>query len=171
MSYSIIRPRRGTLYEWTTVNPVLENGEFVVEYPETGIGTGMCKVKIGDGVNKYTDLGYAFDGEAAQSIWGGNVSEFHIIQIRAGSTEEWELMDPVLEINELTYDTTKKAFKVGDGRHHWSEIEYFGVLDNIEGDLDFGYEDEIMSGSLPTGIMGAGINDIMENLDENNSEE
>ena len=60
MSYAKIRPRRGTINDWTLANPVLEQGEIAVEYPLTGVGSGLVKIKIGDGINTYTNLPYPY---------------------------------------------------------------------------------------------------------------
>lgn len=125
-SYSKIRPRRGTLYEWSTINPLLAEGELVVEYPDKGIGTGFCKFKIGDGTHRYNDLEYAFDGTSSSGINGGGVESFHTICVRGGTEEEWLRVDPILQKNEITYDSTNNSFKVGDGISKWSELEYIG---------------------------------------------
>lgn len=143
MSYSRIKPRRGTLYEWSTVNPVLDEGELGVIYPDTGVGTGLCKFKIGDGVHKFTEIPYAFDGASAASINGGTVENFHIIQIRSGSEEEWLLVNPILAENELGFDTTNKCFKVGNGTDTWEDLEYTQSGDVIGGVSDYGDEDAV----------------------------
>ena len=143
-SYAKIRPRRGTLYEWSTVNPILEHGELVVEYPDQGIGTGFCKFKIGDGTQHYNDLEYALDGASASGINGGGVETFHTICLRGGTEEEWKRVDPILQANEIVYDSTNNAFKVGDGTHKWSELEYTSSnsMDDI---IECGDEDAVGS--------------------------
>lgn len=142
MSYSKIRPRRGTLYEWSTYNPILYEGELAVEYPESGVGTGLCRFKIGDGVTKYSNLPYAFDGAAAASINGGSVDSFHLIQLRSGTSQQWEIADPILDVNEIAYDSTQKSLKIGDGVHTWSELSYIRADDSIDPNAhDFGDED------------------------------
>jgi len=50
----LIQLRRGTSSEWSSSNPVLANGEIVVE-------TDTRQVKIGDGVSLYNSLPYGFD--------------------------------------------------------------------------------------------------------------
>lgn len=141
MSYSRIKPRRGTLYEWSTVNPILDQGELGVVYPDTGIGTGLCKFKIGDGVHKFTELAYAFDGAAAASIDGGTVENFHLIQLRSGTEQEWLLVNPIIAEDELTYDTTNHGFKVGNGVDTWEDLPYTQSGDTIGGIYDYGDED------------------------------
>lgn len=143
MAYSRIRPRRGTAYEWSTINPILEEGEWGVEVPDTGIGTGFSKFKIGSGDKHWNDLEYAFDGTAAASIDGGGVNEFHIIQIRAGSTATWMEFDPIINRNEITYDTTKNAFKVGNGEDVWTDLPYINSGSLVDDLFDFGNEDGV----------------------------
>lgn len=58
MSFAKIRPRRGTASEWSSVNPVLVEGEIGIEVPDSGVGTGTVKIKFGDGVNAWNDLPY-----------------------------------------------------------------------------------------------------------------
>lgn len=50
-----IKLRRGTAAQWSAANPVLFNGELVVE-------TDTRYFKIGDGVTAYNSLPYAFYG-------------------------------------------------------------------------------------------------------------
>lgn len=140
MAYAKIRPRRGTAYEWSTVNPILDEGEMGVEYPDSGIGTGLCKFKLGDGSTHWNDLPYAFDATSASSIIGGSVESFHLIQLRGGTTEEWTTINPVLAENELTFDKTANSFKVGDGVHKWTELNYINSSDTFSNTMDFGYE-------------------------------
>lgn len=59
MSYAKIRPRRGTATQWTTVNPILAEGEIGIEIPANGVGKGLVQIKFGDGVTKWSDLPYA----------------------------------------------------------------------------------------------------------------
>ena len=59
MSYVKIRPRRGTAEQWTTANPVLAEGEIGFEVPAEGVGTGVSRVKLGDGVTAWSDLPYS----------------------------------------------------------------------------------------------------------------
>jgi hypothetical protein len=57
-----IKLRRGTLSEWSSLNPILVNGEIVVE-------TDTQQVKIGNGVSQYSLLPYGFEaGLPAQSF-------------------------------------------------------------------------------------------------------
>lgn len=55
---SYLRPRRGKKTTAESENIVLKKGEAFFEYPDTGIGTGIGKIKMGDGVTSYNDLPY-----------------------------------------------------------------------------------------------------------------
>ncbi len=46
------------------------------------------------------------------------------IQVRRDSTLNWETTNPTLAAGEIGYDTTKKAFKIGDGTRTWTQITY-----------------------------------------------
>lgn len=152
MGFSRIRPRRGTLYEWTAVNPVLSEGEIVIECPDDGVGTGLSKFKIGDGVNTYTVLPYAFDGQAASTIIGGSATEStaNVISLRADAYTAWVTINPVLAANEIVYDQTNNAIKIGDGTTAWSSLSYIKASEEVSGEYDFGNEDsaETTSSSL-----------------------
>jgi hypothetical protein len=135
-TYSKIRPRRATAEEWQLINPVLMSGEWGVEFPNDGIGSGLCKFKFGDGEKAWNDLPYAFNAEAASAIYGGTVTVWHDIWLRTGTTEEWLAANPVLGYGEIVFDITKLDLKVGDGEHNFSAIPYIAARDEF--DYDFG---------------------------------
>lgn len=142
MSYAKIRPRRGSTTEWNLINPVLMEGELGIEFPDSGIGTGLCKFKIGDGFKKWSDLAYAFNGSAAEAVYGGTVSVSHDIWLRAGTTDEWETANPVLGLGEIVFDITKGAIKIGDGEHNFKSLDYIGYTWEMDQEYDFGDEDD-----------------------------
>lgn len=164
MAYARIRPRRGTSYEWSTYNPILESGELGLEYPDTGIGTGLCKFKVGDGSNHWNDLEYAFDGTAASSFDGGAVSNYRILKLRSGSSEAWANIDPILNKNELVYVIDKNMFKVGNGTDNWSSLPYCGGGGGMDDSFyDCGSEDpldEIYSASNNNRFISGSIDTI-----------
>jgi hypothetical protein len=47
-----LRPRRSTKTEWDLIDPVLKEGEFVIEVPDTGVGTGLSKFKTKAAISK-----------------------------------------------------------------------------------------------------------------------
>lgn len=142
MSFAKLRPRRSTKTEWNIINPVLMEGEMGIEVPDTGVGTGLVKFKLGDGFKKWSELPYAFDAEAAQAIYGGTVSVHHDINLRTGTTEEWELHNPVLGVGEIVFDITKGAIKIGDGEHTFTQLDYLGYSWEMDMEYDFGDIDE-----------------------------
>lgn len=147
MSYARLRPRRGTKTEWNIINPTLMEGEMGIEYPDSGIGTGLCKFKLGDGYKNWAELPYAFNAEAAEAIYGGTVSLSNDIFIRTGTTLEWETANPVLGLGEIVFDVTKGAIKIGDGEHTFRQLEYIGYSWEMDQEYDFGdiSEEEIVS--------------------------
>jgi hypothetical protein len=142
MSYAKIRPRRSTRSEWEIVDPILMEGELGIEFPDSAIGTGLCKFKIGNGILKWSDLPYAFDASSALNIDGGSVTISNNILLRRGTTEEWETEDPVLKNGEIVYDETKQSIKVGDGSSRFSNLDYIGYAWEMDQEYDFGDIDE-----------------------------
>ena len=49
------------------------------------------------------------------------------IQFRRGTADEWETVDPVLAVAEMGIETDTKLFKIGDGIHTWTELDYGGL--------------------------------------------
>lgn len=142
MSYAKLRPRAGSKTEWEQINPILMERELGVEFPNTGVGTGPCRFKIGDGATDWNNLPYAFDANAASAFDGGTVSIFHTMQLRRGTTDEWEITNPVLAFGEIVLDTTKMSIKVGDGEHPFKSLEYIGATWEMEKEYDFGDIDD-----------------------------
>ncbi len=68
MAYARIRPRRGTASQWNTANPILAEGEIGIEVPSTGVGKGLSKIKIGDGVTAWKSLPYAINVSVVQNL-------------------------------------------------------------------------------------------------------
>jgi len=138
-SFAKIRPRRGTLANWSVENPLLDEGEFVMEVPDAGIGTGLTKIKVGDGIHRYNELPYSFDATSAASIIGGGVTSFNMIQIRSGSNSEWNEVDPIIATNEIVYDQTYNSIKIGDGVKRYSELSFINAAAVLE-DINAGSE-------------------------------
>lgn len=57
MAYTKIRPRRTTTANWESKNPTLDEREMGFEI----CTDGSVKMKLGDGVTAWNDLGYTFD--------------------------------------------------------------------------------------------------------------
>ena len=145
MAYAKIRPRRGTGYEWSVYNTVLAEGELGIQVPDTGIGTGLCKFKIGDGKTPWRELAYAFDGTAAAAIDGGGIEPTASIKIRSATSAEWSNNNPILGLKEIAYDSTMNSIKIGDGVTRWNALKFITTSEIIADDsgnsiYDFGYE-------------------------------
>lgn len=46
------------------------------------------------------------------------------IQLRRGSSAEWESVNPVLKEGEPGFDTTNRKMKIGDGVTPWKDLDY-----------------------------------------------
>ena len=140
--FANLHPRRSTMTEWSSINPVIMEGELGIEVPDSGVGTGLVKFKLGDGYKHWNDLPYAFDASAAQAIYGGSADVSHDICLRSGTTDEWMVANPILKYGEIVFDSTLHCFKCGDGEHTFSELEYIGYKWEMEQDYDFGDLDD-----------------------------
>ena len=136
--YAKLRPRRSTATEWSVINPRLQEGELGIECPDSGVGTGLCKFKIGDGYTQWNQLPYAFDATSSEAIYGGTPSVSHDICLRSGTTDEWTTENPVLKYGEIVFDSTLYAFKCGDGEHSFTQLQYIGYTWEMDKEYDFG---------------------------------
>ena len=64
--YNSLQPRRGskTIMNSSTSDQgkiILNAGEIFLEYPDDGVGTGLSRIKVGDGTTPYYQLPYAID--------------------------------------------------------------------------------------------------------------
>lgn len=153
MSLAKIRPRRGTATEWNLVNPVLLEGELGIEFPDTGIGSGLCKFKVGDGRRKWDELSYAFDATSAQAFYGGDSAVFNNLYLRSDTTTNWKSNNPVLGKGEIVYDITAQAIKVGNGNNPFNELAYIGMDYQAELTWDFGSLDVSPEPVGPTDVV------------------
>ena len=140
--YAKIVPRRDTARNWNLFNPILLEGEMGIEVPDSGIGTGQVKVKLGDGITPWTGLKYAINPAEADAIHGGTVSEYKEVCLRAGTHEEWMSNDPVLGLGEIVFDISYCSLKAGDGVHKFSELNYINYQPDPDIDWDFGELDD-----------------------------
>lgn len=53
------------------------------------------------------------------------------IQMRRGTTSEWNSADPTLNEGEIGYNSTLAAFKIGDGTSLWSALDYYQAAADI----------------------------------------
>ena len=59
------------------------------------------------------------------------------MQQRRGTSEQWDLANPVLSAGEIGFETDTSQFKIGDGVTTWEDLSYFanllGIEENLEG--------------------------------------
>jgi hypothetical protein len=87
---SYLRPRRGKKATATTNNIVLKRGEVFFEVPDTGVGTGMGKIKMGDGTTAYGSLPYFNEAIDPSTITGiqNSITQLNndIVQVKSDLT-------------------------------------------------------------------------------------
>ena len=74
MAYYKMRPRGGTTADWEKANPILGEQEIAFEYP-LGLGKGLVKMKMGDGVTPWNDLPYAINETLTTDIVNSRIVE------------------------------------------------------------------------------------------------
>jgi len=57
------------------------------------------------------------------------------IQVRRGSTSDWNTSNPILTEGEFGYNTTLDKFKIGDGTSTWSVLEYVPTSADLSSSL------------------------------------
>lgn len=112
--YSIIKPRRATVNEWVNANTILANGEIAVEVPTDGVGTGISKIKIGDGTTPWNDLPYAVDNpQGAIDGLSDNVEDVNTRVDRLYNIEKleskFEGITPTTNKQYFSYTATKRC--------------------------------------------------------------
>lgn len=125
MANAKIRPRRGTVTQWATVNPILAEGEIGIEFPNTGVGTGKVKIKFGDGSTRWNSLPYAVEMVDESTVRYNETND--TIELKAGNEWiEWKnaglqgeyiIRDGVLNSDytfSAYYDTTMSVVQESD---------------------------------------------------------
>ncbi len=69
------------------------------------------------------------------------------IQMRRGTSSEWNSADPILNEGEIGYNTTLGQLKVGDGSTIWSELTYLATESELNTSLE-GYVEITEKGAV-----------------------
>lgn len=112
-TYSNIQLKRGTTDRWTVRNPILLAGEIGLEIIDNGSSPDTYKIKIGDGVNTWTQLPYYGDTQDITSLVADSVTSTGVTatgSLKATSTTGVTLSqsDPPLMIGNIS--STNLAF-------------------------------------------------------------
>ena len=142
MAYVRIRPRRSTRDEWEYYNPILAEGEMGIEVPDTGVGTGTIKVKIGDGVTRWKDLPYAINLENIED------SIEKILKNKTVLAED----ENTVETSEIILDPTNPGGSIDTPSGGDTDTPSGGDTDNPSG----GDTEEPGTGDPGTGDPGTG---------------
>lgn len=68
------KPRRGKKATAISQNIILRSGEVFFEVPDTGVGTGKGKIKMGDGVTTYGNLPYFAEPSSVADMSGSAIT-------------------------------------------------------------------------------------------------
>lgn len=84
---------------------------------------------------------------------------FDIIKIRRDSFANWQSVNPTLSLGEISYDTTNKQFRVGDGTNLWLDLTAIGNSPVTNGDKG----DIVVSNSGNTWLLDSAITNLINN--------
>ena len=98
----LVAPVRDTAANFTTSNPVLEDGRW-------GIETDTGKSKVGDGTTAWNNLDYFRTGAAAPTRM---------------TSSAFTASNPTLEDGSLGIETDTGNIKIGDGTTAWNSLAY-----------------------------------------------
>ena len=99
---------RQTAAQWTSSNPLLDDGTFAIE-------TDTDLYKIGDGVSVWSALSYM------RAPLPGNQAVAHIEQRTAAA---WRAFDPIMTDQTIGYEIDTRRAKIGDGSTRWVNLPY-----------------------------------------------
>lgn len=68
------KPRRGKKATAISQNIILRSGEVFFEVPDTGVGTGKGKIKMGDGTTGYSSLPYFAEPSSIADMSNSTIS-------------------------------------------------------------------------------------------------
>ena len=155
MANKLFRPHRGGKSKMNVGSGsthVLEDGEFFVEYPDTGAGSGKCKVKVGNGVSIYTELPYAL----------GDTSTDPITFTEASSTTVEDALARVIPgaLLQNIIGGLKRAVILCNNR---ITTEVSALQENFQAGVDAVYDAVVAKGSTPA---SKSLDDVVAGIGE-----
>lgn len=152
MSFYRIRPRAGTATQWELVNPVLGEREIGFEVPESGVGSGNVKMKMGDGVTTWNELPYAIlSGISPEDIvHNGETNDPNKI---VGADAFYSLFQNVATLNDSLNNYLVKHIHVFPYEIKANGSTNFNITENIA-----------RNGYTPIGIVGYAVNALCVNV-------
>ena len=108
-----LKPRRGKKATAINQGIILKRGEIFFEVPDTGVGTGRGRIKIGDGSTSYGDLPYFINPEDLIE----DVDDTPVIFSTSTLTDINELLDTIISGTKLKdiIGSIKKALSIFSG--------------------------------------------------------
>lgn len=159
MAYSILKHRRGTTQEWLDIDLVPEEGELVIEECQDG----LCRCKIGDGINKFSKLPYIDDYTKKQLINQLATIEVSLTRklndLNTSQQEKMQLLQQTIEQYVLSNNeilTNNFDTKLDDSLSETS-AEIFKTIEQLKKDI-------IGSTTKELAILSNNISDTKETL-------
>ncbi len=103
------------------VHPEQEVPAISSTVPLVASGTGAIGA-----LTTYARADHVHPAQTVSSIDGGTPSAVGgVIQMRRGTSSQWQTANPVLSNGEFGLETDSRALKIGDGTAQWSALSYF----------------------------------------------
>lgn len=99
----VFKPRRGNpavMIRGLKKDVILEPGEFFIEYPDSGQGTGHCLMKMGNGIDTYPDLPYAMGDTSNDIITFGIDTSTSITEVLSHIVDNTKLCDLISALRQ-----------------------------------------------------------------------
>ena len=149
---AIIRPRRDTKANLNTANPILKEGEMIVEFEEA-VGVGQPSIKFGKvgGSTRYNDTDYA------------------VLPIKHDTKDGWSSANHVLEKGEMGVEWETAigegavCIKFGDGTTAWNDLEYAST-DRLKEIIEPSGENEVLAVGDTLPVIAGKLNNQQEFL-------
>ena len=129
-SVNTILPRRGSenIMKYKKGDIILDKGELFVEYPENNMKNG-CKIKIGDGVTKYSDLGYTVNPEqfASKTLVDNIIAKLDKVEQMIDAQDKAK-NDAKAELAKLIIQTDKDINAIDETKRDWTKGCLYGLL-------------------------------------------
>lgn len=159
-----LRPKRGKRSTAIDQKIKLARGEIFFEVPDTGTGTGVCNVVMGDGISKYEDLPYAIKGSGGGGSQGTVTSVNYNYPDAAGNIklDSVPLADNLVSSDNLIISDTYIFRTSGN---HTDIKSGYATLNMINGNCTYDPELNKITIAKPTKFKSVGLNQFNKDVD------
>lgn len=160
----ILRPKRGKRSTAIDQNIKLARGEIFFEVPDTGTGTGVGNIVMGDGTSNYEDLPYFVKGSGGG---GGQGTVSSVNYVYPDATGNIKLDSVPLAENLISSDnlvlTDKYIFRTSG--NHTDISSGYATLNIIKGNCVYNSESNTITVATPSKFKSVELNQFNKDVD------